>query len=82
MQEEIKYTSGYRCAACNKAVGGAENSAHLRGTAVDIQINWPPKRFEVVSLALMKGVRRIGISIDHVHIDLDESLAQEIMWVE
>lgn len=32
----IKVTSGYRCAALNKAVGGSSTSAHLYGCAADI----------------------------------------------
>lgn len=32
----IRVNSGYRCPALNKAVGGAANSSHLRGQAVDI----------------------------------------------
>lgn len=31
--------SGYRCAAKNKAVGGASNSRHLQGMAADIRVN-------------------------------------------
>lgn len=31
----ILISSGYRCAALNKAVGGATNSAHMTGCAVD-----------------------------------------------
>ena len=31
----ITITSGYRCPALNKAVGGAYNSAHLEGYGVD-----------------------------------------------
>lgn len=33
----IKVTSGYRCEALNKAVGGAKNSQHLYGMAADIK---------------------------------------------
>ena len=32
----VRVTSGYRCAALNKAVGGAGNSFHLVGCAADI----------------------------------------------
>ena len=32
----IEVTSGYRCPALNKAVGGVQNSAHLRGVAADL----------------------------------------------
>lgn len=31
----INVSSGYRCPALNKAVGGAANSAHVQGLAVD-----------------------------------------------
>lgn len=33
----IKITSGFRCYALNKAVGGAAQSVHMRGWAVDIK---------------------------------------------
>ena len=33
----IIVTSGYRCAALNKAVGGAASSQHVRGEAADIR---------------------------------------------
>ena len=34
----IYITSGYRCAALNKAVGGKPTSQHLRGEAADLQV--------------------------------------------
>lgn len=82
VNQEIEFTSGYRCSECNKKAGGAENSAHIRGKAVDINVFSSAKRYNIVSLAVLKGVRRIGIYKDHIHIDLDESLQQEVMWVE
>ena len=33
----IVVTSGYRCPALNKAVGGASNSQHMTGQAADIR---------------------------------------------
>jgi len=35
----VKITSGCRCAAYNKKVGGKKHSQHLRGRAADIQVN-------------------------------------------
>lgn len=34
----IKITSGYRCPRLNKAVGGVNNSWHLRGCAADVHV--------------------------------------------
>lgn len=34
----VKVTSGYRCNAHNKAIGGKEKSKHLLGIAADIQV--------------------------------------------
>lgn len=36
MKLPIRVTSGYRCAALNKAVGGAYGSQHMTGQAADI----------------------------------------------
>lgn len=36
--EDIYITSGYRCPEHNKKVGGAGNSAHVKGMALDITV--------------------------------------------
>lgn len=38
LQTPIIITSGYRCAALNKAVGGVANSWHTKGNAADLRI--------------------------------------------
>lgn len=38
LQAPIIITSGYRCAALNKAVGGMANSWHTKGNAADLRI--------------------------------------------
>lgn len=38
-QKPIIITSGYRCAALNKLVGGVANSYHLQGNAADIRVH-------------------------------------------
>ena len=35
----IYITSGYRCSALNKSVGGKPTSQHLRGEAADLQVH-------------------------------------------
>lgn len=36
--QPVKISSGYRCPALNKAVGGVPTSQHMRGQAADIKI--------------------------------------------
>lgn len=38
LQEPIIITSGYRCAALNKAVGGVTSSWHTKGNAADLRV--------------------------------------------
>ena len=38
-QKPITITSGYRCTALNKLVGGVANSYHLQGNAADIRVH-------------------------------------------
>ncbi len=53
-------SSGYRCAALNRLVGGAATSAHLRGLAADVtQPGVAPREL----------ARRIGPLIDELGID-------------
>lgn len=35
-QQPVRISSGYRCRALNKAVGGVPNSYHIKGRAADI----------------------------------------------
>jgi hypothetical protein len=49
----IHITSGYRSPAVNTAVGGAQNSQHTKGEAVDIQVDdMPPEQILVYVKAL------------------------------
>lgn len=69
----VRITSGYRCAALNKAVGGATNSQHSNGQAVDIDVvnqsnmavfNWIRKNCEFDQLILesVNGVEWVHVS--------------------
>ena len=56
----VNVTSGYRCAGCNKAVGGAENSYHLFGMAADIWVKGISTR-QLAAAAENTGFDGIGI---------------------
>jgi hypothetical protein len=62
-------------------VGGGENSAHLRGTAADIKCLYAADRYLLVMLALEAGFTRIGIGEDFIHLDVDTTLPQNVIWV-
>ncbi|MDR1975579.1 MAG: peptidase M15 [Campylobacteraceae bacterium] len=65
-------TSGCRCEKHNTKVGGVENSAHLKGYAVDIAL--PQIDRVVIILALRKEFNRIGIGKTFIHVDIDPAL--------
>ena len=64
----ITITSGYRCEAHNKAVGGVVNSQHLEGKAADIQVEgMSPDTLANHAEAI--GFGGIGIYDTFVHVD-------------
>ncbi len=66
-------TSGYRCKAHNKAIGGAENSLHTKGEAVDILADTDRKRAEILISLIKSGFSHIGISPHgFIHVDLSK----------
>ena len=76
----IKISSGYRCQALNKAIGGVSTSQHLKGEAVDInngQIE-NKKLFLLASKLIKEGVMEVGQLIDEkgykwLHISLPDN---------
>lgn len=57
----VRITSGYRCSALNKIIGGSDNSQHKKGEATDIEVvgqsnlvvfNWIRKNCEFDQLIL------------------------------
>lgn len=73
-------TSGFRCAARNKKVGGSDNSTHLIGKGADILTPTSAMRYKVVSGLLSAGFTRIGIYSSHVHADDYAEYSQEVIW--
>ena len=52
-QKPIIITSGYRCAALNKLVGGVANSYHLQGNAADIRVHSQEEAEEIFRILKM-----------------------------
>jgi zinc D-Ala-D-Ala carboxypeptidase len=74
-------SSGYRCPALNKAVGGARNSAHLDGYAADFVCPSFGSAF-----AVARAISRSGIPVDQcisegswVHVSFDPRLRGQML---
>ncbi len=81
LDAELEYNSGFRCEECNKKADGSKNSAHLRGLAVDIRCSNSHFRFLIYDAARLLGVKRAGPAKTFIHLDVDKSLPQEVMWL-
>lgn len=79
--QPILVNSGRRCAAHNRAVGGAANSAHVRGLAADLRVPDSARRYALVAAAIRLGLRRLGVGPTVLHVDVDASLPQEVLWI-
>lgn len=73
-------TSGYRCEAHNRAVGGVKGSAHTKGYAVDIKADTGALRYTILMALLAVGFNRIGIAKTFIHVDDDPTLPKKVIW--
>jgi len=78
----VNYSSGYRCATCNMAVGGRRGSRHLEGLAVDIACNVSRDRYDLLSALFAVKFPRIGVALDHIHVDIDGLKSGQLFWLE
>lgn len=72
--------SGYRCEKHNMEVDGVPNSAHTRGLAVDISVQNNQIRYALLCMVASR-FKRYGIYKTWLHVDIDESLPQDVCWV-
>lgn len=79
--QRLKVTSGYRCEAHNKAVGGSPTSSHLGGLAVDVACDNSRLRYQVINAAIHEEINRIGIGRDFIHLDIDRSKDPRVVWL-
>jgi hypothetical protein len=71
-QTKVKVNSGYRSAAKNKEVGGADESQHLDGNAMDIDVSGMSRadRIELIKALSAAGITGIGVYSNTIHADL------------
>lgn len=81
---EIIATSGLRSPEHNAEVGGSPTSSHLNGLAIDLYTPDSKTRYKAIWCAIAVGFKRIGIPKDfqHLHLDIDENKAQEIVFID
>ena len=76
----VRVTSGCRCDHRNRQVGGARNSAHMRGTAADLAAYSAEDRYALLSAAFALGARGVGVAATYIHVDVDEQVPRPAAW--
>jgi len=76
LNAEIFITCGYRCLRNNRRVGGSNNSLHLNGTAIDIDIyqngyNSNKNRFKLTKIISKNKKLTVVQEVDHLHVQLN-----------
>ena len=74
-------SSWNRCEEHNKKESGKNTSSHLKGFAVDIKIINGVDRFIILKSLMDVGFKRIGIAKNYIHIDVDLTKEQELIWL-
>ena len=73
--------SGFRCAKHNVLSGGSLTSSHLKGFAVDIACDSSRARYKIMEALTMVGIKRVGLSKDFIHCDIDPDKVEKVVWV-
>lgn len=83
----IRITSGYRCAAYNRSVGGVKNSQHILGKAADFIIHGllPRVVYKIITLFMKNtcslGPGGVGNYYRFTHADIRKT-SRAIRWAE
>lgn len=76
-----KIASGCRCEKHNKDIGGKPNSAHTRGKAADVVCVGSQMRYKMVK-DLITRFRRVEVCNEWIHVDIDSTLPQDVLFLE
>lgn len=79
---EVMYiiTSGKRNPNSNVNAGGVEDSAHIKGLAVDLKVFDSRTRYKVLKGLILAGFNRIGVYEKHIHVDYDLEKPPDVIW--
>jgi len=79
---KLQITSGVRCEAHNKAVGGSPGSKHLTGEACDIKINDSQSAYSILRLAICsRFLTFFELCPAHLHVDVRQGPSRIITGV-
>lgn len=73
--------SACRCISWNKHEGGKPRSDHLTGDGIDIKATTDYKRFKIIQEAIFRGINRIGMGKNFVHLGMRKSNPKERAWL-
>lgn len=81
LDRPFRINSGYRCEEHNRKIGGAKNSKHVIGCAVDISIvNWEPDdihRLLYLATGYEQSPTGIGVYPTFIHFDVRD---ENTLW--
>jgi len=80
LERPLFITSASRCNKHNKDIRGSPTSSHLLGLAIDIRVFSSSDRFSLLSKLLDFQFKRIGIYKNFIHVDIDFSKFQNLIW--
>lgn len=83
--EPFFINSGYRSKEYNDTLRRlgyptSPSSSHLTGYAADIRIISSASRFNILNALIAAGFTRIGVGKNFIHVDIDPSKQQNIIW--
>jgi len=73
-------TSAFRSEIYEKEQGRDGTSSHTKGLAIDLKAEDSRTRFKIINALISIGLTRIGIGENFIHVDMDKSKAQKVIW--